>query len=46
MESYKQAESNSKDYEPIVVLKRNNHKPLVLVDAEYFVKLYKEKNND
>ena len=45
-ESYKQAESNSKDYEPIVVLKRNNHKPLVLVDAEYFVKLYKEKNND
>ena len=42
-ESYKQAESNCKDYEPIVVLKRNKHKPLVLVDAEYFVKLYKEK---
>ena len=39
-ESYKQAEENSKDYEPIVVLKRNNHKPLVLVDAEYFVKLH------
>ena len=37
---YKQAEENSKDYEPIVVLKRNNHKPLVLVDAEYFVKLH------
>ena len=39
-ESYKQAEENSKDYDPIVVLKRNNHKPLVLVDAEYFVKLH------
>ena len=45
-ESYKQADSNSKVYEPVVVLKRNNHKPLVLVDAEYFVNLHKEKNND
>ena len=35
-ESYKQAEDNSKDYEPVVVIKRNNSKPLVLVDAEYF----------
>ena len=42
-DAYEQAESNCKDYEPIVVLKRNKHKPLVLVDAEYFVKLYKEK---
>ena len=32
-ESYKQAEDNSKDYEPVVVIKRNNSKPLVLVDA-------------
>ena len=40
-ESYKQAEDNSKDYEPIVVLKRNNQKPLILVDAEYFVNLHK-----
>ena len=39
-ESYKQAEDNSKDYEPVVVIKRNNSKPLVLVDAEYFVKLH------
>jgi len=39
-ESYKQAEENSKDYEPIVVLKRNNQKPLILVDAEYFVNLH------
>ena len=41
-ESYKQAEENSKDYEPVVVLKRNNTKPLVLVDAEYFVKLHEK----
>jgi hypothetical protein len=41
--SYEQAEENSGDYEPIVVLKRNNTKPLVLVDADYFVRLHKEK---
>ena len=28
-ESYKQANENSKDYEPVVVLKRNKHKPLI-----------------
>ena len=39
-ESYKQANENSKDYEPVVVLKRNNHKPLILVDATYFVELH------
>ena len=42
-ESYKQATENSKDYEPIVVIKRNNHKPLVIVDADYFVRLHDEK---
>ena len=40
-QSYKQATENSKDYEPIVVIKKNNHKKLVIVDAEYFVKLHK-----
>jgi len=38
--SYEQAQENSKDYEPVVVLKRNNTKPLILVDAEYFVRLH------
>ena len=38
--SYEQAEENSGDYEPIVVLKRNKTKPLVLIDADYFVKLH------
>ena len=40
--SDEQAQENSKDYEPVVVLKRNNTKPLVLVDAEYFVKLHEK----
>ncbi len=39
-ESYKQAEENSGNYEPVVVIKRNNAKPLVVVDAEYFVSLF------
>jgi len=38
--AYEQAEFNSGDYEPIVFIKRNNQKPLVVVDAEYFVKLH------
>ena len=41
-EAYKQAEDKSKDYEPVVVIKRNNSKPLVLVDAEYFVSMFKK----
>ena len=41
-DAYEQAEENSGDYEPIVVLKRNNTKPLVLVDADYFVRLHNE----
>ena len=40
--SYEQAKENSGNYEPIVFLKRNNIKPLVLVDAEYFVELHKK----
>ena len=40
--AYDQAKENSNDYEPIVVLKRNNTKPLVLVDADYFVRLHNE----
>ena len=43
--AYKQAEENSKNYEPLVVIKRNRTKPLVLVDAEHFVNLFKEKEN-
>ena len=38
--SYEQATENSGDYEPVVFIKRNNQKPLVEVDAEYFVRLH------
>ena len=39
---YEQAEANAPEgSEPIVVIKQNRNKPLVLVDAEYFFKLLK-----
>ena len=41
--AYEKAESNCKGYEPLVVIKRNRTKPLVLLDAEYFVRLNKKK---
>ena len=41
-ESYNQAQQKSKNHEPVVILKRNNSKPLILVDAEYFVKLHQD----
>ena len=40
--SYEQAQQNCGNYEPIVVIKRNNVKPLVLVDADYFIELHKK----
>ena len=43
--AYEQAEFNSGDYEPIVFIKRNNQKPLVVVDAEHFIRLYDESSN-
>ena len=41
--AYAQAQENCKGYEPLVVIKRNRSKPLVLVDAEHFVSLFEEK---
>jgi len=40
---YGQATYNSKDYEPLLIIKKNNQKPLAVVDAEYFVKLHQKK---
>ena len=37
-EAYAQAEANSGDHEPILFMKKNRKKPLVVVDAEGFVK--------
>ena len=38
-EAYEQATVNAGTYEPIVVMKKNHKKPLVVIDAETFIKL-------
>lgn len=42
-EAYEQAKENSGKYEPIVVMKKNRKKPLVVIDAEAFIKLMNNK---
>ena len=37
-DAYEQASANSGDYEPIVFMKKNGKKPLVVIDAEYFIR--------
>jgi hypothetical protein len=44
-DAYSQASENSGNYEPIVVMKKNGKKPLVVVDAEYFMRLHDEGNS-
>jgi len=39
-EAYAQACANSGDHEPILFMKKNHKKPLVVVDAEWFIKNY------
>jgi hypothetical protein len=34
--AYAQASANAGNYEPLLIVKRNNHKPLAIVDAEHF----------
>ena len=41
-DAYEQAVNNSKNLEPLVILKINNKKPLILIDAEHFIKLQSE----
>ena len=41
-DAYNQAETNSGKYEPILFIKKNNKKPLVVLDAEYFIKLHRK----
>ena len=50
-EAYNQAKENStpsrlsgNEYEPLVVMKKNNHKALVVLDAEKFVEICKKLN--
>ena len=35
--SYEQAVSNAGNHEPLLIIKRNNQKPLAVVDAEHFI---------
>ena len=50
-EAYNQAKENStpsrlsgNEYEPLVVMKKNNHKALVVLDAEKFVEICQKLN--
>ena len=44
--AYEQSKENCKDYEPLVIIKRNRTKPLALVDAEYFMRLHNDRKTD
>jgi hypothetical protein len=37
-----QARANSGDYVPLVIIKKNNEKPLAVIDAEFFVNIMGE----
>jgi hypothetical protein len=42
---YSQASDNCpEDREPVLVVKQNHSKPLVVIDAEYFIQLLKEQH--
>ena len=44
--AWEQANNNSGVYDPIVVIKKNGVQPLVVLDAESFLELVKEFNNE
>jgi len=35
--AYDQAKTNSEVHEPLLIIKRNNHEPLAVVNARYFI---------
>jgi len=41
--AYEQAKENSGKYEPLLVMKKNRKKPLVVMDADAFIELLKNK---
>jgi len=45
-EAYEQACANSGAHEPILFMKKNRKKPLVVVDAEWFIKNVCNPNRD
>jgi hypothetical protein len=42
---YDQAKSHGK-HQPVLVIKQNQKQPLVVVDAEWFFKFYREHNGE
>jgi hypothetical protein len=42
---YAQATSNAKSNEPVLVIKQDRSKPLVVIDLDYFMRLLKGKTN-
>ncbi len=42
-DAYEQAAANAGNHEPIVVMKKNRRNPLIVVDAEYFIRLFDNK---
>ena len=42
-DAYEQACANSGDYEPILFMKKNRKKPLIVMDAEVFIRLIANK---
>lgn len=45
-QAYEQAAGENRKHEPLLVIKKNRKKHLVVVDAEHFFGLLKEKQND
>ena len=43
--AYEQAKENCGKYEPLVVMKKNRKKPLVVLDAEVFIDLIRKQNS-
>jgi len=41
---YEQAQEHGDKHEPVVFVKQNRSKPLVIVDAEHFIELVKKAN--
>ena len=41
-DAYEQASANSGAHEPLLIMKKNRKKPLVVMDAEHFVDLIKK----
>jgi hypothetical protein len=44
-EAYDQASANAGQWEPIVFIKKNHRKPLVLLDAHYFLEMIGRKGD-